>query len=54
MNYPYGSYNIIVKDYLKKVGIKYALTTHVNNFDTTKNNRLEIPRFDANDYKKKF
>lgn len=52
--YPYGSYNLSVKKYLKKVGIKYALTTNIGYFDSFKMDRLEIPRYDTNDYKKLF
>ena len=52
--YPYGSYDLSVKKYLKKKEVKYALTTNIGHFDSIKMDKLEIPRFDTNDYKKLF
>lgn len=52
--YPYGSYDLSVKKYLKKIGIKYALTTNIGYFNSIKMDNLEIPRFDTNDFKKLF
>jgi len=52
--YPYGSYNLSVKKYLKKRGVKYALTTNIGHFNSIKMDKLEIPRFDTKDYKKLF
>lgn len=50
MCYPYGSYNEITLELLKKYDFKIGLTTIPNSFDYSVNNLLEIPRFDTNDY----
>ena len=50
--YPYGSYDLSVKVFKKRV--KYALTTNIGHFNSIKMDNLEIPRFDTNDFKKLF
>ena len=50
MNYPYGSYNEDVKQFIKEKGCKLALTTEVRIADTLCDNRFEIPRLDTNDF----
>ena len=52
--YPFGSKNDRIISILKNKNIKFAVSTKVNHFDTNKNNFLDIPRLDTNDYKKKF
>ena len=49
MCYPYGSYNKITLNLLKKYGFKLGLTTKPRTF-TLKDSFLEIPRWDTNDY----
>lgn len=48
--YPFGGYNAITIDLLKKYGFKYSFTTRVGDFTLDKSNRYEIPRFDTNDF----
>tara|TARA_B100002051_G_C16603206_1_gene569178 strand:+ start:121 stop:1026 length:906 start_codon:yes stop_codon:yes gene_type:complete len=50
MCYPYGSYNKITLQILKKYDFKLALGTRPEIYDSSKNNILEIPRLDTNDY----
>lgn len=50
MNYPYGSYNADVLDYIKERGACLGLTTKVAVADFSKYGRLELPRFDCNDF----
>ena len=50
--YPYGSYNQLTLNILKKNNISFALSTHVG--DINKNNVFEkykLPRMDTNDFK---
>ena len=50
MNYPYGSYNQDVIDYISTKGCKLGLITAVRTVDIEKDNRYELPRFDCNDF----
>lgn len=50
MNYPYGSYNQDVLDFVKKEGACIGLTTQVRIADLDKDLPLELPRFDCNDF----
>lgn len=50
MNYPYGSYNQGVIDYIKSRGCILGLTTEVAPADITKENRFTLQRLDCNDF----
>tara|TARA_B100001123_G_C15302938_1_gene1021679 strand:+ start:320 stop:1264 length:945 start_codon:yes stop_codon:yes gene_type:complete len=52
MAYPYGSYNSITLNLLKKYGIKFAFTTKPGGI-TNQNimNKYLFPRYDTNDFK---
>lgn len=50
MNYPYGSYNQGVIDYIKSKGCVLGLTTVVGKADLTDANRFTLQRFDCNDF----
>lgn len=50
MNYPYGSLNQNVVDFISNNGCKLGLTTEVRAVDTEKDNRFLLPRFDTNDF----
>lgn len=50
MNYPYGSYNQDVIDYISSKGCKLGLITAVRTVDIEKDNPYELPRFDCNDF----
>lgn len=50
MNYPYGSYNENVLQYIKSQGACLGLTTYVDIADTTRHGFLELPRLDCNDF----
>lgn len=50
MNYPYGSYNQAVIDYIKKKGCKMAFSTEVAEAVLNGESRYTIPRFDTNDF----
>lgn len=50
MNYPYGSYNQGVIDYIKNNGCVLGLTTIVNKADFTEENRFTMQRLDCNDF----
>lgn len=50
INYPYGSWNEGVIDYVKTQGCNLGLTTEVRLADTKTDNRYLIPRFDTNDF----
>lgn len=50
MNYPYGNYNQDVLDYIKSEGACLGLTTEVRVADLSKDNLLELPRLDCNDF----
>lgn len=50
MNYPYGSYNENVIEYVKSKGAKLGLTTDVRVAEVGKNSPFEIPRLDCNDF----
>jgi len=52
MCFPYGNYNTTTLSLLKKHDFKIGLTTKPNKFDDLKDNLLEIPRLDTNDYPK--
>ncbi len=49
-NYPYGSYNDSVIEYLKSKGCKLSMTTEVRIADLQKDNRFLLPRLDTNDF----
>ena len=51
--YPWGSYNKYTANTLKKLKIKYGLTSNTGNIDINKKyNKFFLPRFDANFFKK--
>lgn len=50
MNYPYGSYNQNVIDYIKSKGCVLALSTSVSKAIITEDNRYILQRFDCNDF----
>ena len=50
MNYPYGNYNKDVLAYISKQGACLGLTTEVGLADIDKDNPLELPRLDCNDF----
>lgn len=50
LNYPYGSYNDHVLDYIASKGCKAAMTTKVVVADTGVHGKYELPRLDCNDY----
>ena len=52
MCFPYGSYNKITIDLLKKYNFKIGLTTIPKIYNPEHNTFLEIPRLDTNDYPK--
>tara|TARA_B110000037_G_scaffold220490_1_gene288561 strand:- start:4102 stop:5022 length:921 start_codon:yes stop_codon:yes gene_type:complete len=52
MCFPYGNYNTTTLNLLKKHDFKIGLTTIPNKFNYLKDNLLEIPRLDTNDYPK--
>lgn len=50
MNYPYGSCNKEVVEYIEQQGCRIGLTTEVRAADLTTDNRYLLPRFDCNDF----
>lgn len=50
MNYPYGSYNKDVLNFVKEQGACIGLTTDVKVADLLIDNPLELPRLDCNDF----
>lgn len=50
MNYPYGSYNADVIDYIESKGACMGLTTDVRVADLKKDTLFELPRLDCNDF----
>ncbi len=50
MNYPYGSYNQGVIDYIKSRGCVLGLTTQVAPADLIEENRFTLQRLDCNDF----
>ena len=50
MNYPYGSYNAEVLDYIKEQGACLGFTTDVRIADLEHDSPLELPRLDCNDF----
>lgn len=50
MNFPYGNYNQDVLDYVKSQGACVGLTTEVRIAKIGKDNALELPRLDCNDF----
>lgn len=50
LNYPYGSYNENVINYISQNGCKLAMTTEVRIADSRMDNPYMIPRLDCNDY----
>ena len=50
MNYPYGNNNKDVLAYISKQGACLGLTTEVRLADIDKDNPLELPRLDCNDF----
>lgn len=53
MNYPYGSYNEGVIDYIKNRGCVLGLTTDVAKANLNEENRFTIQRLDCNDFSPK-
>ncbi len=49
LNYPYGSYNLNVMQYIASKGCKAGMVTKVAVADTEIHGRYELPRFDCND-----
>ena len=50
--FPYGSYNRYTIEIMKKLKIKYALTTKVGSINKNNiNNFLTLPRYDTNDFR---
>lgn len=50
MNYPYGSYNQDVVQYVKSKGAVLGLTTEVRVAEIRVDNRFTLPRLDCNDF----
>ena len=50
MNYPYGSYNEGVLEYIRTQGACLGLTTEVAVADFSQHDILALPRFDCNDF----
>lgn len=50
MNFPYGNYNLDVLDYIKSQGACVGLTTEIRVAEIGKDNALELPRLDCNDF----
>ena len=50
MNYPYGNYSSKVVEYIRSRGACIGLTTEVRVADLGKDNPLELPRQDCNDF----
>ena len=50
MNYPYGSYNQSVIDYIKAKGCVIGFTTVVGKADLSMENAFTLQRFDCNDF----
>ncbi len=50
LNYPYGSYNEEVIEYISSRGCSLAMTTDVAVADSDRDSRYEIPRLDCNDF----
>lgn len=50
MNYPYGSFNEDVVQYIAEQGACIGLTTEVAVADLTKHEHLKLPRLDCNDF----
>lgn len=50
MNYPYGSYNDKVTDYIASKGCVLGLTSEVRGADLEKDDRYRLPRLDCNDF----
>ena len=48
--FPYGSYNKITLDLLKKYNFKAGFTTVPKQFENNKDSYFTIPRYDTNDY----
>lgn len=50
MNYPYGSYNDAVLNYVEERGCVCGLTTEVRIAEVGRDNRYLLPRLDCNDF----
>ena len=50
MNYPYGSYNSDVIDFIKSKGAVLGVTTEVRVADLSMDSVYELPRLDCNDF----
>lgn len=50
MNYPYGSYNKDMIEYIQQRGCRMGMTTEVRAVDLAIENRYLLPRFDCNDF----
>lgn len=49
MNYPYGSYNTEVTDYIKRNGCALGITVEARQADLERDDRYLLPRWDTND-----
>ena len=50
LNYPYGSYNDDVINYISSKGCVLAMTSEVRSVDLEKDDRYRLPRLDCNDF----
>lgn len=50
MNYPYGSYNTELVEYVKQRGAKLGVTTEPRVADLSRDDVYLLPRLDCNDY----
>lgn len=50
LNYPYGSYNTEVMEYIASKGCRAGMVTKVAVADTKAHGRFELPRLDCNDF----
>ena len=50
VNYPYGSYNAGVIDYIKRKGCKLGLTINVGIADNKVHDKYLLPRLNCNDF----
>lgn len=50
LNYPYGSFNDSVVEYIQRLGCTLAMTTEVGVADINQNSRYRLPRLNTNDF----
>lgn len=50
LNYPYGSFNDSVVEYIQRLGCTLAMTTEVGVADINRNSRYRLPRLNTNDF----